>query len=89
MAPDETLRITHTVWSQYLDYLSKLWIDDGAFVVAESGLGAAYVFCPGPLPCHRSINYVRRAIDLCEKEGVKCVLFAEGNKIVVNYEIID
>ena len=89
LAPDETLRISRTVWDQFLDSQDQVSFREGAFVVSESGLGAGYVFCPGPLSCHRSINYVRRAITLCEKEGVKCVLFAEGRDIVINYEVID
>lgn len=89
LAQDETLRISRAVWNDFLDYKSKVLFDEGAFVVTETGLGAGYTFCPLPLRCHRSTNYVRRAINLCEKEGVKCVLFAEGSQIVVNYEIID
>lgn len=89
LAPDETLRISRSVWDEFLDYQSKVIFDEGAFVVAETGLAAGYTLCPKPLRCHRSVNYVRRAIALCEKENIKCVLFADGRKIVANYEIID
>lgn len=89
LGPDETLRITRAVWNEYLAYLSGVSIGHGAFVVAESGLASGYAVCPLAWTCYGSTDYVRRAIALCEKEGVKCVLFAEDSEIVVNYEIID
>lgn len=89
LGPDETLRISRDVWVKYLEYLEKLWADSGAFVVGENGLGAGYVGCAMFSRCLQNKHYARRAINLCEKEAVKCIVFAEGATILVDYEIVD
>jgi len=86
LAPDEKLQITQAVWDDFEIYESMLLIE-GAFVVSETGDRAGYTYCP-EYPCAPA-NYVRRAIDLCEAAGIKCVLFADGREILVDYEIVD
>ena len=86
LGPDETLRISRAVWEKYIEY-SNLMVSAGAFVVSETGMGAGFSLCPG-LRC-RPQNYVRQAIHQCEEAGVKCVLFADGLKILVDFEIVD
>lgn len=86
LAPDEKLQIVRAVWDEFEVYKSKLMFE-GAFVVSATGDGAGYTVCP-TFRCQPT-NYVRRAIDLCEKAGVKCVLFADGREILVDYEIVD
>lgn len=86
LAPDEKLQITQAVWDDFEVYKSMFLIE-GAFVVSETGDRAGYTYCP-EYPCAPA-NYVRRAIDLCEAAGVRCVLFADGREILVDYEIVD
>lgn len=89
LGPDQTLRIPRAVWNEYLAYLTRVSMGHGAFVVAESGLATGYAVCPLAWTCYGSTDYVRHAIALCEKEGVKCVVFAEDSEIVVEYEIVE
>jgi hypothetical protein len=86
LAPNEKLLISRAVWDNFLLY-QQMMRADGAFVVNETGDGSGYVMCPY-WSCQNS-NYARRAIDLCEQNGVKCVVFARGLEILVDYEIVD
>lgn len=86
LAPNEKLLISRAVWDDFLTYQEKMRAD-GAFVVSEDGNGSGYVICPY-WSCQNS-NYARRAIDLCERNGVRCVVFAEGRDIIVDYEIVE
>lgn len=90
IAPDETLLISPAVYDDYLAYLGKLNIlNAGAYVVSDTGVGAGFVICDSKLPwqCYGNDYYVERALRMCEREGSKCVVFAEGAKILVDYEI--
>lgn len=84
---DEKLQITRSVWEDFEAYKLKLGRGGGAFVVTESGLGSGYSLCPADY-C-RPGSYTHGAIELCEKAGVKCVVFAQGTTIKVEYEIVD
>lgn len=86
LGPDEKLQITRQVWNNFLEYKAIVGWRDGAFVVSETGDGSGYAYCPSHC---RPYNYTRRAIDLCEDAGVKCVLFANDWEIVVDYEIVE
>lgn len=87
MASDEKLQITHTVWEAFEAYKLKLGRGGGAFVVTESGLGSGYSLCPDDY-C-RPGSYTHGAIRLCEQAGVKCVVFAQGTTILIDYEVVD
>lgn len=87
MASDEKLQIIRSVWEAFEAYKRELGRGGGAFVVTESGLGSGYSLCPGDY-C-RPGSYTHNAIQLCEQEGVKCVVFARSATIVVDYEIVD
>jgi hypothetical protein len=87
LASDEKLQITRSVWEDFEAYKRELGRGGGAFVVTESGLGSGYSLCPGDY-C-RPGSYTHNAIQLCEQAGVKCVVFARGSTIVVDYEIVD
>jgi hypothetical protein len=91
LGADEKLRISQNVWNEYLVYLNAMnsqFYQHGAFVVDESGLGSAYALCTSA-GCYVDDVYARRAIRSCEEAGVKCVVFSEGDEIVVDYEIVD
>lgn len=87
LAPDEKIQIARSVWDDFQAYKSHLGRGGGAFVVTETGLGSAYSYCPAD-NC-RPGSYTQRAIQLCENAGVKCVVFAQGTTIQVDYEIVD
>jgi hypothetical protein len=87
LGPDEKLQITRSVWQDYESYKSKLGRGGGAFVVTESGTSSGYSYCPGD-HC-RPGSFTQSAIELCEKAGVKCLVFAQGTTIKVDYEIVD
>lgn len=84
---DETLRIARAVWQDFEAYKMKLGRGGGVFVVTEDGLGSAYSYCPGDR-C-RAGSFTRRALNLCENAGMKCIVFAFGSTIKVDYEIVD
>lgn len=86
MAPDEQIRISRPVWDSFVAYEDLIGYADGVFVVSEDGYGSGYVYCP-TFNCYG--NYEREAIRLCEKAGVKCVVFARRLEILVDYEIVD
>ncbi len=87
LASDEKLRITQDVWDSFNEYKRKLGRGGGVFVVTETGTGSAYSFCPGD-HC-RPGSYTKDAIGLCEQAGVKCIVFAQGVSIKVDYEIAE
>lgn len=87
MASDEKIQITQGVWNDFLEYKRVMGPGGGAFVVSESGLASAYSYCPA-VRC-RPGSSTHRAIGLCENAGVKCVVFAQGTTIMVDYEIVD
>jgi hypothetical protein len=87
LGPDEKLQITRNVWQDFEAYKLKLGRGGGAFVVTETGTGSGYSYCPGDR-C-RPGSFTQGAIELCEKAGVKCLVFAQGTTIQVDYEIVD
>lgn len=87
LAPDEKLQITSAVWANYEEYLRIKGSAAGAFAVTESGTGSAYTYCP-ETKC-RAGSYTGKVIEMCESAGVKCVIFAQGSSILVDYEIVD
>lgn len=60
----------------------------GAFAVSSSGRQSAYTYCE-EIMCRRGASYAQRAIELCERDGEPCYLFAIGNEIRVEYDIVD
>jgi len=86
LAPDEQILISRPVWDSFVAYEDLIGYSDGVFVVSEDGNGSGYVYCP-TFRC--SGNYEREAIRLCERAGVKCVIFARGLEILVDYEIVE
>ncbi|MBI2255759.1 MAG: hypothetical protein HYU58_14150 [Proteobacteria bacterium] len=87
VADDETLRIARSVWEDFEAYKLKLGRGGGVFVVTEDGLGSGYSYCPGDR-C-RPGSFTERALKLCERADMKCVIFAFGSTIKVDYEIVD
>jgi len=87
LGPDEKLLITKGVWANYEEYLRARGSAQGVFVVTESGTGSAYTYCP-EVTC-RPGSFTRQAIEMCEGAGVKCVVFAQGDDIIVPYEIVN
>ncbi len=87
LGPDEKLLITKSVWANYEEYLRARGSAQGIFVVTESGTGSAYTYCP-EVKC-RPGSFTKQAIELCESAGVKCVVFAQGDDIIVPYEIVN
>lgn len=87
LGDDEKLQITRDVWNDFEAYKRDLGRGGGAFVVTESGLASGYSYCPGD-HC-RPGSFTQRAIEMCENAGVKCVIFARGSSIVVDYEIVE
>jgi hypothetical protein len=87
MAADEKIQISQSVWADFQEYKRVMGRGGGAFAVTESGLGSAYTYCPGDHCRPGSMSH--RAIELCEGAGVKCVVFAQGTTIVVDYDVID
>ena len=86
LTSDEKLRITRSVWDDFQTYKRNLG-GGGAFVVTENGLGSGYSYCPD-VRC-RPGSFTEHAIRLCESAGVKCVVFAQGTTILIDYEIVD
>lgn len=84
---DETLRIARHVWEDFEAYKLKLGRGGGVFVVTEDGLASGYSYCPGDR-C-RPGSFTERALRLCENAGTKCVVFAFGSTVKVDYEIVD
>jgi hypothetical protein len=84
---DETLRIARSVWEDFEAYKLKLGRGGGVFVVTEDGLASGYSYCPGDR-C-RPGSFTAHALQLCENAGMKCVVFAFGSTIKVDYEIVD
>lgn len=87
MASDEKIQITQNVWDNFLEYKRVMGLGGGAFVVSENGLTSGYSYCPDDR-C-RPGSSTQRAIELCESAGMKCVVFAQGTSIQVDYEIVD
>lgn len=87
VADDETLRIARSVWENFEAYKLKLGRGGGVFVVTEDGLASGYSYCPGDR-C-RPGSFTQHALELCENAGTKCVVFAFGSTIKVDYEIVD
>ncbi|MDY0871750.1 hypothetical protein [Dongia rigui] len=87
VANDETLRIAHSVWENFEAYKLKLGRGGGVFVVTEDGLASGYSYCPGDR-C-RPGSFTQHALQLCENAGMKCIVFAFGTTIKVDYEIVD
>ena len=84
---DETLRIARSVWENFEAYKLKLGRGGGVFVVTEDGLASGYSYCPGDR-C-RPGSFTSHALQLCQNAGMKCVVFAFGTTIKVDYEIVD
>jgi len=84
---DETLRISRSVWDAFEAYKLKLGRGGGVFVVTEDGLGSGYSYCPADR-C-RPGSFTAHALQLCQNAGEKCVVFAFGTTIKVDYEIVD
>lgn len=84
---DETLRISRSVWDNFEAYKLKLGRGGGVFAVTEDGLGSAYSYCPADR-C-RPGSFTDHALRLCQDAGEKCVIFAFGSTIKVDYEIVD
>lgn len=87
LAPDEKIQIARSVWDNFEEYKRTMGRGGGAFVVSENGLSSAYAYCPADR-C-RPGSMTQSAIELCEGAGVKCVVFAQGTSIKVDYEIVD
>lgn len=60
----------------------------GAFAVSLSGRNSAYSYCEDAR-CMSGGSYAQDAINLCEKDGEPCYLFAAGREIRVTYELVD
>lgn len=87
LASDEKIQISRSVWDRFEEYKRSMGRGGGAFVVAEDGLTSAYTYCPADR-C-RPGSMTQSAIELCEGAGVKCVVFAQGTSIKVDYDVVD
>jgi hypothetical protein len=89
LAPGEKFRISREAYDTFQnEYLREVGSTNrGAFAVGEHGFGTAYSWCPGT-NCVGGASYSYDAIRLCEESGIKCVIFARDDEIVVPYEII-
>ncbi|TDQ86439.1 hypothetical protein A8950_0131 [Dongia mobilis] len=87
LAEDEKIQIAKGVWDSFEEYKRLMGRGGGAFAVTEDGLGSAYSYCPADRCLPGSMT--QSAIELCEGAGVKCVIFAQGTSIKVDYDVID
>ncbi|MDY0881847.1 hypothetical protein ACFPL7_19865 [Dongia soli] len=89
-APGQKAKIGQTAMTFFQNYYNPDIgsTRPGAFAVSRSGDWAAYSYCE-ELICTRGTSYGQRAIQLCEKHGEPCYLFAIGRDIRVDYEIVD
>lgn len=87
LASDEKIQISRSVWDRFEEYKRSMGRGGGAFVVSEDGLTSAYTYCPADR-C-RPGSMTQGAIELCEGAGVKCVVFAQGTSIKVDYDVVE
>lgn len=82
--------ISSEVWGHFEDYLRRIKDGQkpGAFVITEDGYGAWFVWCE-QTRCMPGITYSQEALNDCEREyQTDCVVFAQREKIKVEYEVI-
>lgn len=60
----------------------------GAFAVSLSGRNSYYTYC-NDIVCMSGFSYTQRAMQGCEHFGEKCYLFAVGDKIRVDYDVVN
>lgn len=88
-ASDEVL-LARTVWADYESYLRHLGPNEtGFYAITPDGLGGAASGCattkcrPGPATREAAIARCREV----SPPSLTCIIFAEGRKIEVDYEI--
>ena len=87
LAPGQKLQISARVMAGYQEYTHLA--TTGAFAVSLSGRHYAYYWCPA-IRCLGGVSvFASRAINMCEKNGDTCVLFARTSGIVVPYEVVN
>jgi len=87
LAPGQKLMVTAEVMQGYQEYLHIKGGSD-AFAVSLSGHNYAYNYCPGQRCLGGASAFAPRAIQMCESDGEKCVLFARDAGIIVPYEVV-
>ncbi len=83
-------KISHEAMAYFKDsYQANIGsVHLGAFAVSVSGHNASYAYCPH-FRCKSGYAYGQQAIARCESFGERCYLFAIGNEIEVDYEVVD
>jgi hypothetical protein len=88
-AGDDVL-LARTVWADYESYLRHLGPNEtGFYAITPDGLGGAASGC-ATTKCRPGPATREAALDRCRQvspPSLDCIIFAEGRKIEVDYEI--
>lgn len=84
----QKVRITQQIYQYFLQYQQTIGSSHlGAFAVSESGRNAFYQYCED-VRCVSGSAYGLQAVANCNKWGSPCYVFAYGNDIKVDYEVM-
>jgi hypothetical protein len=76
---------TYQVFKEYQATIGST--HPGAFAVSKSGRYSWYYYCEENL-CQSGISWGQGAIKSCEAHGEPCYVFAYGNDIKVDYQVV-
>jgi len=86
--PNEKMRVTAQTFEGFKQYQQRIGsTHDGAFAVSMDGRYYSSRSCQSSI-CQDPSGIASRALRDCAEHGDKCYLFARGNDIRVDYEIV-
>lgn len=84
----EKVRISQQTYRAFRQYQATIGSSHpGAFAVSESGRNSYYYYCED-VRCISGSAYGLQAIKACNSWGSPCYVFAYGNDIKVDYEVV-
>jgi hypothetical protein len=87
-ASGEKMRITQQTYRYFQQYQKAIGSSHpGAFAVSESGRKSFYFYCEDVV-CQSGKPYGPEAVRRCTQMGNPCYVFAYGNDIKVDYEVV-
>lgn len=87
-APGQKMHITQYTLNGFKEYQQQIGsIHDGVFAVSSEGRSYSYFYC-SETACSDRSSTATEALQSCAKYGEKCYIFAHGNDIKVDYEVV-
>jgi hypothetical protein len=84
----EKVRISQQTYREFQQYQATIGSTrPGAFAVSKTGRSSWYYYCEEVI-CKSGISWGQGAVQSCERFGEPCYVFAYGNEVKVDYEVV-